>query len=305
VRVTVTGAGGLLGSNLASEFSREGHQVTALYRRHGLRLPGITAVSCDLTNGAELSRVLVEARPDWIVHCAAATDLDWCEAHSGECLRINAAAPAEIAAQARTLGAGMIYVSTDAVFDGVLGGYREMDAPAPVSQYGHSKALGETLVRSALPEAVILRTNLYGWNLQPKTSLAEWALRLLRKGLTVPGFCDVVFSPVLVNRLAEWMLVLMSVHARGIFHAASSDHASKYDFLRELAAAFGLDAALVRESSIEDSPLRAPRPRNTWLRAEKLAAAVGGGLPTIRQGLEAFRVLDETGFAGRLRAAAA
>jgi dTDP-4-dehydrorhamnose reductase len=294
-----------LGSNLALDFRREGHQVTALYRRHSLRMADIAAVACDLTGPGELSRVLAETRPDCIVHCAAATNLEWCEANPQECLRINAEVPAEIAALARKMGAGMVHISTDAVFDGAAGGYCETDDPSPVNRYGHSKALGEAAVLREMPAALVLRTNIYGWNLQPKTSLAEWALALLRKGSQVPGFRDVVFSPVLVNSLAGWILALANSGRSGIFHAASRGHISKYDFIRELAAVFGLDPALVRETSVADSALTTRRPRNTWLRNDKLAAVIGQPLPTIRQGLEAFRDLDESGFTRRLKAAAA
>ena len=305
MKLVVTGGSGLLGSNLALEFCRAGHQVTALFRRHGLRMPGIATVACDLTDPEGLSRVLAGARPDWIVHCAAATNLEWCQANPQECLRINADVPGEIAALAVGMKVGMVHISTDAVFDGAAGGYCETDQTSPVNHYGHSKALGEAAVLREMPAALVLRTNIYGWNLQPKTSLAEWALGLLQRGSQVPGFRDVVFSPVLVNSLAGGILALVNSGRSGIFHAASRDHISKYDFIRELAAVFGLDPTLVRESSVADSALTVRRPRNTWLRSDKLAAVLDRPLPTIREGLEAFRDLDQSGFAHRLKAAAA
>ena len=247
MRFAVTGASGLLGSNLALELTRSGHQVTALFRRHAIHMEGVTAAPCDLTDSAAVSQLLAAARPDWIVHCAAATDLDWCETHAVECLRINAEVPGEIAAIARTIGSGMIHVSTDAVFDGLTGGYRETDRPSPVNHYGRSKALGEVDVLRELPGALILRTNIYGWNLQPKTSLAEWALAQLRRGLPVPGFGDVVFSPVLANTMAGWIVELIQGRRTGIYHLASRDHLSKADFLRLIAEVFGFDPVLVRE----------------------------------------------------------
>jgi dTDP-4-dehydrorhamnose reductase len=305
MKLLVTGASGLLGSNLALEFRREGHQVVALYYRHAFRVPGVESVACDLTDRVEMSRVVAKAQPDCVVNCAAATNLEWCEAHPVECLRINAETPIELAGIARARRAGMVHISTDAVFDGVAGGYGENDAPSPVNCYAESKSLGEAGVLGVMPRALVLRTNIYGWNLQPKTSLAEWILSLLQNGSTVPGFRDVVFSPVLVNHLATWILELIATRQRGIFHAASSDYISKYGFARQLAEVFGFDPALVLESSLAESSLTTERPRNTWLRAEKLSAALGRPLPSIREGVDAFRALGENGFAEQLRSAAA
>ena len=305
MKVAVTGASGLLGSNLALEFCRAGHEVTAVYRQHALCLAGVRAVACDLTDSALLSRVIADAKADCIVHSAAATNLEWCEAHPSECLRVNAEVPGDVAALARRTGAAMVHISTDAIFDGVSGGYRETDDPSPVNQYGRSKALGEAAVLKECPGALVLRTNIYGWNLQPKSSLAEWVLALLERGLAVPGFCDVIFSPVLVNYLAGWIVELVGSRESGIFHVASRDHVSKHEFARQIAEVFGLDAALVREACIAESTLTAPRPRNTWLNGGKLCAVLGRPLPSIREGLDAFRTLRTSGFTNRLRAAAA
>lgn len=150
-----------------------------------------------------------------------------------------------------------------------------------------------------------MRVNIYGWNLQPKRSLAEWALGLLQAGEQTPGFCDVVFSPVLVNDLAEWILDLIERGCGGIFHMGSPEPVSKYEFIRTLAAVFELDGSLVRESSIQTSRLVAPRPRRTWLRTAKIAAAVGRSTPGVPDGLRKFRALAENGFVNRLKGAAA
>jgi len=305
VKVLVTGGSGLLGSNLAVEFHRAGHRVTAVYRQHAFGIPGVSAAACDLTHPAELARLLGAARPDCIVHCAAATNLEWCETHPEECLRINAEVPGEIAVLASRLGAHLIHISTDAVFDGATGGYVESDPPCPLHQYGRSKAQAEAAVLSEMPAALVLRLNIYGWNLLPKTSLAEWILGLLERNSPVAGFRDVVFSPLLANCLAGWIPQLLDTGRSGILHLASHDRASKYDFARQLAEVFGFNPQLVRESSVAESALAVPRARNTWLRADKLASVLGRPLPSIREGLQAFRALRDSGFTTTLRAAAA
>jgi dTDP-4-dehydrorhamnose reductase len=301
--VVVTGASGLLGANLALEWARQGYDVVALYRHHPFFADDVVSSACDLTDRSAAVRLISAAAPALIVHCAAATGVEWCECHAQETMRINAEVGGELAALACSLGSLFVYISTDAVFDGRTGGYRETDAVSPVNWYARSKAAGEAAVLSQMPEALVLRANFYGWNLQPKHSLAEWVLARLAAGESVPGFDDITFSPVLVNHMAAWIPRLLEAGCTGIFHVASHDRCSKFEFAQVIAEVFQLDGSLVRKASLEQSGMRAPRPRHTWLRTEKLAAALGSPMPTIRQGLEEFRTLGQNGFFERLKAA--
>jgi dTDP-4-dehydrorhamnose reductase len=304
-KVLVTGASGLLGANLVFELAHRGCAVTAVYGRHAIALQGVRSAACDLANSAAASRLLADSGPDLVIHCAAATHVDWCESHAEECLRINGEAAGALAAAAKSLDAHFVYISTDAVFDGVCGGYRETDPVAPVNWYARSKAAGEAAVGREMPGALVLRVNLYGWNLQPKYSLAEWVLSRLESAQPVPGFTDITFAPILVNDLAEWILRLVELECAGTYHVASSDRCSKYQFAREIAAVFRDDVSLVRESRSSDSSLSAPRPSHTWLRTDKIAATLGHAMPTVREGLERFRALRENGFCHQLKAASA
>jgi dTDP-4-dehydrorhamnose reductase len=301
--ILITGASGLLGANLTMEFLRQGRRVVPIYHTHPIVVTGATSAACDLTNTAEIERSLSEWAPSLVIHCAAATNVDWCESHPQEAMRINAQLAGDLAAQARSVGARLVFVSTDAVFDGISGGYAETDAVRPQNWYARSKVAGEEAVLRTMAEALVLRVNIYGWNLQAKNSLAEWVLLRLEHGDPVPGFCDTMFSPVLANDLAEWIPRLVDFGCSGVYHAGSADHTSKYDFAQEIANVFQLDVALVKETLLEASGLSAPRPRNTWLRADKITQVLGQPMPTIRQGLERFRTLRDNGFFHRLKAA--
>lgn len=301
--ILVTGASGLLGSNLTLELAERGWRVVPIYRSQPISVAGASSAACDLTNVAATAKLLSERAPTLIIHCAAATDVDWCETHPQEAMRVNAQAAGHLAAQARSVGAGFVYISTDAVFDGMSGGYVETDTALPQNWYARSKLAGEEAVQRAMPEALVLRVNIYGWNLQAKNSLAEWILLRLERGEPVPGFCDMSFSPVLANDLAEWILRLVELRCSGIYHMGSADHGSKYDFAREIASVFHLDGALVKKAMLQRSSLGAPRPHNTWLLTGKIVQVLGQPMPTIRQGLEKFRTLRENGFCQRLKIA--
>jgi dTDP-4-dehydrorhamnose reductase len=301
--ILITGASGLLGANLALQWSSQDRPVVALYLRHPIMLPKVESLACDLLDESQTTAVISRLRPQWIIHCAAATNVDWCQNNPEETFRLNVEASRRLAAAAHAVGSRLVHISTDSVFDGTRGRHRESDLPAPLNLYARSKFLGELAVAEQLPSSLIVRTNVYGWNLQKKNSLAEWMLGLLEQGKDVPGFHDVVFSPILVNDLADVLLEMMALRLEGIFHIGASESCSKYEFGRRLAKVFGLNASLVRPCSISESPLPVQRPLNTSMAIGKAERGLGRALPRIMDGLQRFKALRQSGFAARLKAA--
>lgn len=300
--ILVTGASGLLGANLVWSALRAGDEVAAQYHAYPVHFPAVQVLDSDLTQPSSVRALVRAVKPDWIVHCAAATDVDWCEEHPAEAARINVEAAGNVAAAAKEARARLLLVSTDAVFDGRRGGYSEKDAPAPLNVYGATKRAGEQAVLKAVPSALIVRTNLYGWNVQPKQSLAEWVLGRLERGETVPGFEDVSFTPILADELGEMLLAMTDRSLEGTYHVAGSESLTKYEFARRVANVFGLDARSVHPVRIESSSLRAPRPRNTTLRTEAAARALGRPMPTADSGLRRFRADRDSGYVEKLKA---
>jgi dTDP-4-dehydrorhamnose reductase len=299
--ILVTGASGLLGSNLTAELLRKGERVAALSNRHPIQVPEAICRQVDLCDRNAVFRIVEEVKPRWIFHCAAATDVDWCEAHPDEARRINSDASRFLAEAARRAEAGMVYVSTSAVFDGRRGQYSEEDEPGPRNAYARSKLAGERAVREELPSALIVRTDIYGWNMRDKQSLAEWILGRLRRNASVPGFQDAFFSPVLVNDLSAVIWELSQGGFSGVFHAGAGDSCSKYDFALRLARLYGHSPEAVRPSRLDDSALKAPRPLNVSLRAEKVARALGRAMPGVDEGLRRFKSLETSGFVATLK----
>lgn len=251
----------------------------------------------------DLVALLSGARPDAVIHCAALTDVDACEARPAEAERENVVVTARIAAAAASAGAFLAYISTDSVFDGTRGGYGEDEAAVPVNVYGRTKLAGEAAVRAAIaPDRwLVARTAIYGWNALQKRSLAEFFLARLEAQEPVSGFADSIFTPILVDDLAEALLELIAAGAAGLFHVAGSEAVTKLEFGRRVAATFGFDPSSVTPSHRAAAKQIAPRPRDVSLRTSKVASALGRRMPNVDEGLMRFRALREAGFSSRLR----
>lgn len=306
MRILVTGASGLLGINLALEAAKE-HTVYGLVNQKQLQVrPGqpelpFQVLQADLLIPGEIQRVLDLAQPDWIIHCAALAIVDECEAQPERAYQLNTRVPAELAADVRKGGARLVHISTDAVFDGLRGGYTEDDVPNPLSTYGHTKLAGERAVVEANSEALIARVNLIGWSISGKRSLSEFFYNNLAAGKAISGFTDVFFCPLLANDLAVILLEMLQKGLSGLFHVASRDSSSKYEFGVRLAQRFGLDDQLIRPTLVSQSSLKAARSPRLTLETAKLTHALGYPPPNIESGLERLYRLFEQGTPQRLQ----
>jgi dTDP-4-dehydrorhamnose reductase len=296
----VTGASGLLGASLVS-FARDlGLNVVGLCHRHATLIPGVSVHIVDLTDRIATRAAMEHFKPSTIVHCAAVTNVDWCEDHPKETEEVNVQATSFMAEMAAELRSGFVYISTDSVFDGKRGNYSEVDAPAPLNVYAQSKLRGE---REALrhPTALVTRVSIYGWNVQNKQSLAEWILRQLAEGKKVGGFTDVHFSPMLVNDFAEVLMSMLDRQLGGVYHVVGAERISKYEFARRVAMAFGFEPEQVVPTHLVDASLRAARPLDVSLNTAKVRLALGRAMPDVDSGLRRFRALQQSGYPQQLR----
>lgn len=299
-RILVTGGSGLLGCNLVLA-AIEDHDVVAVSRQHSLQWLGVENVQADLSEESMATQVLETINPDWVVHCAAGTNVDECERNPEWAFLLNREMASYVARAAHSLGARLVHISTDAVFDGVQGDYNEEATPNPISHYGQSKLEGEEAVKSAHPGAVVIRTNFYGWNALPKKSLAEWFLDHLETGRPCIGFSDVFVTPILANNFAEIILRTLEVKLEGVYHVGGSECVDKYTFGVRLAEVFGLDHTVISPSSVEAAHLDAPRSKKLCLDSTKISSALGVDLPDLADGMTKFKQLRDSGYADRLR----
>jgi dTDP-4-dehydrorhamnose reductase len=286
--VLVTGASGLLGLNLALTAIQSGYKVTGWSGRHALVQTPFTVEQIDLIEQEGLLHRIAALAPDVIIHCAALADIDQAEQHPGLAEKLNAQVPGVIAQAAKACGAQLVHISTDAVFDGTRGDYREADMPNPFNVYARTKLAGEAAVSAAYPDALVARVNFYGWSASGQRSLAEFFYTHLRAEQTVNGFTDVYFSPLYARHLAQLLLLMVEKKLNGLYHVFSPQATSKYAFGVSLARQFGLDESLINPISFADAGLSTPRPLNLSMNTERLQAALEEPLPSEQEGLQAL-----------------
>lgn len=278
-KILITGSSGMLGSNLVNRIPDK-YEVFGSYRT--VPHPGAAnSVQVDLADGDSIKAMMDLARPDCVVHCAALTDVEFCESDYAKARAVNAGATGELVllAGARTR---FIYISTDSVFDGARGNYSETDLPSPLNNYAKTKLEGEWFVEQRSKNYAIIRTNIVGWNLVRGQSFPEWIVRSLDGGSAIKMFTDAMMSPLTVTTLSRFIDTLLKSDFVGRVNIATSDSVSKYDFGRRMAEVFGLDASLIEGSSIDSFGFKAPRPKDTSLDVS-LAGKIFGRLPSVEE----------------------
>ncbi|OGX39538.1 MAG: dTDP-4-dehydrorhamnose reductase [Omnitrophica WOR_2 bacterium RIFCSPHIGHO2_02_FULL_68_15] len=301
MRVLLTGASGLFGANFLWQYHTRFDLIAAAHR-HPLTTAAAEPLALDITDAAQVMTTIQRLRPAVIVHAAAMAGVDACEDDPETAMAVNADGPAHLAAAAEQAGAYLIALSTDYVFDGATGRYREDDPPNPLGVYARTKRLGEEHVLARSPRATVVRTTLYGWNAQPKESFAERVLRGAEHGDPVTAFTDMFWSPILANDLAEQVAALIARPMPGLFHVAGHDRCSRHEFACAAAKTFGHDpAAVVRAGRLAEARLKAPRPPDASLDVSRFEQALGLPLPGLQQGLDRMKALAGQGIVPQLR----
>lgn len=295
MRILVTGASGLLGLNLALEAAKQ-HTVFGAVNSNPIKTKAFKVLRANLLDPGALDRLLIQADPDWVIHCAALANIDACENDPALARQINTDIPEKLATLVARGGARLLHVSTDAVFDGQRGAYTEADRPNPLSIYAQTKLDGERAVAGVNPQAVIARVNLYGWSLSRKRSLGEYFYYNLLAGNTVMGFTDVYFCPLLANDLAHIFLDILDAGLQDLYHVVSSECITKYEFGVRLAQKFALDENLITPTSVHSGGLKAARSPNLTLCSDKLAKAINKSIPGLSTGLRRLYALYQQGY---------
>jgi dTDP-4-dehydrorhamnose reductase len=269
VKILITGASSLPGYRTVLEALGRGHEVVALHRSHPVPIEskGLRKVSIDVTDANELRSLLLKERPDVVVHMAALGDVDLCEREKELAWRTTVEPSVEVASLASRLGFFAVYLSTDYVFDGERGNYRERDVPNPVNYYGLVKLMGEVAFSTCPRYAIVRASSIYGFG-PGRTNFAKYLVEKLRAGEPVKALVDQYTSPTQASLLAKAVLEIVEEGLEGVFHVVG-ERMSRYEFAIRVAEALGLDKSLIQRAEMREMRWVARRPRDSSLNCEE------------------------------------
>lgn len=287
-RVLVTGGSGLLGSKVV-ELAKRNYEVVSTHHAKPI-LPD--SLKLDVADKDQVIRVIEGAKPDIVIHVAAQTDVDRCETNRAEAWAVNAGGTRNVSEVCDRIGAKLVYVSTDYVFDGERGMYSEDDRPNPLNYYGKTKLQGEKFVMSHCEDFVVARASvIYGWH-PWRVNFVTWIVRSLMEGKRVTVARDHFNSPTFADNLAEVLLRMAERDVSGVFHTAGAERISRFDFAVRVADVFDLDETLISPIKMDELEVWvARRPRDSSLRVDKARETVGVRLLDTVKGLTRMRGL--------------
>jgi dTDP-4-dehydrorhamnose reductase len=272
MKVLITGAAGMLGSDVMLAAGNAGHDVV-----------GFGHTELDVANAGVVSAKLELERPDVVINCAAWTDVDGAEEAEDAAMLVNGKGAGNIAAAAAAVDASVVYVSSDYVFDGAKGApYVESDQPAPLSAYGRTKLAGEEATAAANKRHFVVRSSwLFGVG---GSNFVETMLRLSSSQNEVLVVRDQVGSPTYTWHLAYGIVRLIEGIEFGIHHMAAGGSCSWYDFAREIFDQAKVECRVL-SATTEMLGRPAPRPSFSALESQREHAIE---LPSWRDGLGAY-----------------
>jgi len=281
--ILVFGCNGLLGQNILRTAPKGISLVCSGIEDSPVVKGDFEYCSADITSKEKITELINKTAPDRIINCAAMTNVDQCEINKAMCKTVNRDAVGWMAEP----GIPMLHISTDYVFDGTSGPYKESDSTNPLGYYGKTKLESESLVLDQSGKSIIIRTMLlWGRGRGLKTSFVEFVKTSLEKGKPIRIVKDQYGSPTLAGELAVVIWKLIETERSGIYHVSGSESKSRFDWATQIAEFFNLDTSNIHPILTSELGQQAPRPMKTGFILDKMFRDTGIPMSGIRAQLQ-------------------
>jgi dTDP-4-dehydrorhamnose reductase len=268
LKLLITGASGLYGSKLAQIALSKNFEV------YSSDIQSLTVygnfVKLDISGKTQVDEAFKTIKPDVVVHAATLTDVDKCELDKALAWKVNVEGTKNIVEAAKTTGSFLIYISTDYVFGGETGRYKETDTPNPINYYGITKLKAEEIVKTQKEYFIARPSVMYGSTpAAGKVNFALWIIENLRRGEHIKIVTDQWNTPTLNTNLAEMTLEVIERKLTGIYHLCGATRVSRFKFAEQIADVFSLDKGLIDKVLSSQFTLPAKRPMDSSLDTSK------------------------------------
>ncbi|MCP4521821.1 MAG: SDR family oxidoreductase [Cytophagales bacterium] len=273
-KILVTGSNGLLGQKLVRLIVQENEYdlvATARGENRLLMTEGYQFCSMDVTNEEEVAKVIAEEKPNYVIHTAAMTNVDQCEDEQEGCDKLNVDAVAYLVKACEENNVFFVHLSTDFIFDGETGPYKEEDEPNPISYYGESKLRAENIVTESSIKWAIARTVLvYGITEgMSRSNIVLWVKKSIEEEKQLQIVNDQLRSPTLAEDLAMGCYLIVKKEAEGVYNISGKDVLTPYEMAIKTADYFNLDKSFINETDGSKFQQRAKRPPKTGFIIDK------------------------------------
>jgi len=291
MKILVTGSNGLLGQKLVYALKeRKGISLIACARGENriVSQSGYIYETVDFNDAHRVDEIINKHQPDCIIHTAAMTNVDTCELDPAACRVNNVEAVHSLLQAAKKYNTHFIYISTDFVFDGTAGPYRETDATGPLSVYAHSKADAEQLVMdSGLPWTILRTMIIYGvTDDTQRSNIVLWTKKSLEAGTDINVINDQYRGPTLAEDLANACIHAAIYKTKGLFHVSGKEVLSILEIAYKIADHFGLDKKYIHPITTASLKQPALRPLKTGFIIDKAERELNFHPHTLEEGLK-------------------
>ncbi|MAZ68907.1 MAG: NAD(P)-dependent oxidoreductase [Candidatus Marinimicrobia bacterium] len=261
-KVLITGSSGILGTELSIRLN-ELFDVLALPKSSSKNF-------LDITDFNMMYSIFKNFDPDFVINCAAFTNVDSCELNKQIARNVNVKGLMNLL-KCMSKNSKMIHISTDYVFNGKDGNYKENDMKEPINYYGKTKLEADNLLMGSNSNYLIIRPNvLYSSNLSKNNHFLSWVVNSLKDKTEINVVNDQISNPVYVSDLVEVILSSLLVEYNGVYHFGSEDVISRYDFALLISKIFKLDENLINPIKTSDLKQIAKRPKKSFLNCNKI-----------------------------------
>ena len=289
-KIIVTGSNGLLGQKV-TDLSIQDPEIELIAtsvgpNRHNLKY-GYTYEELDVLDLDRLNELVEIYQPDSIIHTAAMTNVDACEAERAKCYALNVQSVKNLVDVCGRRDIQLVHLSTDFIFDGENGPYTEEAEPNPLSYYGETKLESELILKNSSCRWAILRTIIvYGVvNDMSRSNIVLWAKGALEKGEPIHVVNDQWRMPTLAEDLAACCLLAVKKNASGVFNVSGKDLMSILEIVERVADHYGLNKSLIKAISAESLNQAAKRPKKTGFILDKAIVELGYSPHSFEEGM--------------------